>query len=116
MNDRLFGRFLQPDPIGTDDDVNLYIYVKNDPVNLVDPLGLSAASYDVAAEFGHGSRHVNPAIVPGLQSAISRALPQTMPMGIYGVGVIYYGGQPYEFRYYGLGSYVNVGTYFPIVR
>lgn len=110
------GRFLQPDPIGTDDDVNLYIYVKNDPVNLVDPLGLSAASYDVAAEFGHGSRHVNPAIVPGLQSAISRALPQTMPMGIYGVGVIYYGGQPYEFRYYGLGSYVNVGTYFPIVR
>ena len=33
------GRFLQTDPIGSGDDPNLYAYVKDDPVDHVDPTG-----------------------------------------------------------------------------
>ncbi len=38
--DAALGRFLQRDPIGTDDQVNMYTYVRNNPMKWVDPSGM----------------------------------------------------------------------------
>jgi RHS repeat-associated protein len=63
------------------------------------------------ATFGHGNLHAN---VPGLEDAITRALPPSVPLGIFGKGVIFYNGSAYEFHYYGLGNGVDVGTYWQL--
>lgn len=40
--DPLLGRFLQTDPIGYAGGLNLYMCMENDPVNMVDPMGLQS--------------------------------------------------------------------------
>ena len=40
----ILGRFMQPDPIGYSGGINHYAYVGNNPLNLIDPFGLSPDS------------------------------------------------------------------------
>ena len=50
------GRFMQTDPIGYGDQVNLYAYVGNDPVNRIDPTGLYKCESEKACAIAEAAR------------------------------------------------------------
>lgn len=49
------GRFIEPDPIGYADQMNLYAYVENDPLNATDPTGMVTLKCEVIAQPSPGA-------------------------------------------------------------
>ncbi|MET1219071.1 MAG: RHS repeat-associated core domain-containing protein [Glaciecola sp.] len=72
------GRFLQTDPIGYEDQMNLYAYVGNDPINMVDPTGKVAESIWDASSLSVGLVSLGKNLAAGNWSAA----------GIDAIGVI----------------------------
>jgi RHS repeat-associated protein len=110
--DPIMGRFLQTDPIGQEDDPNLYAYVRNPPVDASDPTGLidddqqrtgsrlqTPGGAQVAgaggSEAGPGQRNSNPshaffqapvAVAPRVAPAILAGLARAGPVAVAAAG------------------------------
>jgi RHS repeat-associated protein len=74
------GRFLQADPIGYGDGLNRYGYVGNDPINFIDPSGLSTSTSGQRCQMGDLWCDGNPWWTPWQQPRWE-GVPYRLPVG-----------------------------------
>jgi len=88
-----WGRFLQADPIGYGDGVSLYAYVRNDPLNNVDPIGLWGIFAAYGGTIVAGTGPIVAATVTNLKTGAQDQINGAVATAQVGVGAFIGGGQ-----------------------